>query len=105
MADIGNLRIIVNSDGSQWSAQGLEIDYAVDGGSIDDVTKEFAQGLALTIDDHLRVFGHIRNVLKTAPPDVWSEFFDGVISDKYEVTHSQLSIHKLPGLAVYALKR
>ena len=88
--------MIVKNDGERWSAQGLEIDYAVDGGSFEDVTNEFAHGLALTIDENLRVFGHIRNVLKVAPAQVWAEFFEDTLQDKFEVTHSQLSIHRIP---------
>ena len=103
LVGIGNLRIIVKNDGGRWSAQGLEIDYAVDGASFEDVTEEFAHGLMLTIDEHLHVFGHIRNVLKTAPPDVWDEFYDGVLSEKLELSHSQFSIHKLPA-QVYIAK-
>lgn len=95
LVGIGNLRVIVKNDNGRWSAQGLEIDYAVDGGSFEDVTREFAMGLALTFDEHLRVFGNIKNVLKTAPPEAWAEFFEGVLSDKYELSHSQLSIHQI----------
>lgn len=95
LVGIGNLRVMVKNDGERWSAQGLEIDYAVDGGSFEDVTQEFAYGLTLTIDENLRVFGHIKHVLKTAPPETWAEFFDGVLNDTLEVTHTQLSIHRL----------
>lgn len=103
LVGIGNLRIIVKNEDGMWSAQGLEIDYAVDGQSFEDVTNEFAHGLMLTIDDHLRVFGHIRNVLKTAPQEIWTEFFEGVMDDKFEVKASQLSIHQIPA-SVYIEK-
>lgn len=103
LVGIGNLRVIVKNDGGRWSAQGLEIDYAVDGGSFEDVTREFAQGLMLTIDENLRICGHIKNVLKTAPPDVWTEFFEGALADKFRLQHSQLSIHKIP-VEVYVAK-
>lgn len=104
LVGIGNLRVIVKNDNGRWSAQGLEIDYAVDGGSFEDVTREFAYGLALTFDEHLRVFGTIKNVLKTAPPESWAEFFEGVLSDKFELSHSQLSIHHIPA-TVYIEKK
>lgn len=103
LVSIGNLRIIVKNDGGRWSAQGLEIDYAIDGGSFDDVTNQFAHGLMLTIDENLRVFGHIRNVLKVAPPEVWTEFFDGVMHEKFECVTSQISVHKIP-VTVYLEK-
>lgn len=96
LVSIGNLRVIVKNDGERWCAQGLEIDYSVDGGSFDDVTNEFAYGLMYTIDENLRVFGHIRNVLKVAPTEVWSEFFEGALHEKFEVMHSQMSIHQMP---------
>lgn len=103
LVSIGNLRVIVKNDGDRWSAQGLEIDYAVDGGSLDDVTREFAHGLALTLDENLRIFGHIRNVLKIAPPDVWNEFFEDALHEKLEVKHSQLSVHHIP-VSVYVAR-
>lgn len=103
LVGLGNLRIIVKNDNGRWSAQGLEIDYAVDGGSFEDVTNEFAHGLMLTIDEHLRIFGHFRNILRTAPPDVWTEFFEGVLNDKLELSHSQISIHRIPA-SVYVAK-
>ena len=103
LVGIGNLRVIVKNDGERWSAQGLEIDYAVDGGSYEDVTTEFAHGMALTIDENLRVCGHIRNVLKVAPREVWNEFFEGTIQEKFQVSHTQLSIHRIP-IQVYMKK-
>ena len=87
----------------RWSAQGLEFDYAVDGGSLEDVTHEFAHGLTLTIDDNIRVFGHMRHVLKVAPSDAWTEFFEDTLQEKFEVTLSQFSIHRIP-IQVYMEK-
>ena len=98
LVGIGNLRVIVKHNSERWSAQGLEIDYAVDGGSFEDVTDEFANGLMLTINENLRVFGHIRNVLKVAPPEIWKEFFDGALDKSLikKLRHSQTSIHHIP---------
>ena len=103
LVSIGNLRVIVKNVGDRWSAQGLEIDYAVDGTSFEDVTEELAQGLTLTIDDNLRVHGHIWHVLKVAPTEVWTEFFEDAMHEKLELKHSQISIHKIQ-VDVYVAK-
>src|SRR5579863_5371997 len=41
---IGNLRVIIVPDGKLWFAQGLEIDYAVQGNSVEDAKRQLEAG-------------------------------------------------------------
>ncbi|MGH8247905.1 MAG: hypothetical protein ACREUU_15905, partial [Gammaproteobacteria bacterium] len=70
---IGNLRVILFQEGDLWFAQGLEIDYASQGDSLEDVKKQFEDGLGATIEEHLRVYGNIDKILNVAPSEVWKE--------------------------------
>src|SRR5574341_1478002 len=92
LVGIGNLRVMISNDGSFWFAQGLEIDYSAEGRSLEDVKKEFADGLALTISEHLHVFGTLDNFLKTAPEEIWREFLHGATHQRF----SQVSVHVVP---------
>jgi hypothetical protein len=70
---LGNIRVIIVPDESDFFAQGLEIDYAAQGKTVDQVKKHFEIGLKATIKQHLKIYGTISNLLKPAPPDVWQE--------------------------------
>lgn len=89
---IGNLRVVIVQDGSSWFAQGLEIDYAAQGTSEEDVRKQFEDGLYCTIHEHLTVNGKITNFLKPAPPEVWQEMLYDSVADVNR--YSQLSWHE-----------
>ena len=95
-AGIDTMRVIVKNRSGSWQAQGLELDYAVGGSSCDDVIAEFAQSLALTIDDHLRIHGHIGHIVRAAQPDVWSAFFDGVVKETLEMKRDLLTEFSIP---------
>jgi hypothetical protein len=71
---LGNIRVILmqEEDGSAWFAQGLEIDYGVQGDSVEGAKKEFEEGLSATVQEHLRVFGNIDNLLQVAPNEIWN---------------------------------
>ena len=87
---IGNIRVVIIPDGHAWFAQGLEIDYAVQGSSIEDAKKRFADGLCATVEEHLRVFGDIKRILKVAPPEVWQLLTqDGAVRNRY----TQVTVH------------
>jgi hypothetical protein len=88
---IGNLRVLITHEGEAWFAQGLEIDYAAQGNSLNDVMKQFEEGLAATIHENLRVYGNIEKLLKVAPSEIWKEFF--LNPEAIRNRHSQLSIH------------
>jgi len=75
-------------------AQGLEIDYAIDGASIPEVKQLFQTGLAMTIESNLRVNGHIRELLRTAPQESWREYFDAK-NTLQRYTYSQIMIAQL----------
>jgi hypothetical protein len=88
---IGNIRVVIVQDENSWFAQGLEIDYAAQGTTIEDVKTQFEDGLIETVNEHLKVFGTIKKLLKVAPPEVWDEMLKKVTNKRYR--YSQVSIH------------
>lgn len=70
-----DLRVMLVNDDGAWFAQGLELDYVAQGATLADAQKSFEKGLALTIREHLKMFGHIKQILKPAPQEVWAEFY------------------------------
>jgi hypothetical protein len=91
---IGNLRVVIVENEGTWFAQGLEIDYAVQGRSLAAVKKAFEDGLAATIHENLRMHGNIEALLKPAPPEVWKEMLFGVaVAGKHIKRYSQISLH------------
>lgn len=74
---IGALRVLIHPDGDLWYAQGIEIDYAATGESVDEVKHNFEVGLARTIDLHLERWGTIERLLKFAPASEWEELRGG----------------------------
>jgi hypothetical protein len=77
LVKVGALRVLIHPDGDGWYAQGIEIDYAATGGSVDEVKHNFEIGLARTIDLHLERWGTVKNLLKFAPPSEWEELLGG----------------------------
>jgi len=47
--DAGSLRVLIVPDGTAWFAHGLEVDYAVQGDSIEQAIEYFEEGLRETI--------------------------------------------------------
>jgi hypothetical protein len=92
LVGIGNLRVFIVRDGQFWFAQGLEIDYAVQGGSVDDAKKKFEIGLEKSIDLNLRMFGNIEKLLVPAPSEVLQEAARN--KSKTQV-YSQVSLHQV----------
>jgi len=84
---IGNLRVIIVPDDGFWFAQGLEIDYAAQGSTKEEVKKQFEQGLFCTIKQHLQIYGSLKKFLKAAPPEVWNEFLFDPVADKQLYFH------------------
>jgi len=88
---IGNLRVAIETDGISWTAQGLEIDYIAQGSDLEDAKKQFEDGLACTIHQHLRIYGNIDKLLSPAPREVWKE----VLNPKaIRTRYSQISVHE-----------
>jgi hypothetical protein len=66
-----NLHVLIQNDDGSWFAQGLEIDYAAEGATIEDAKTNFENGLSATIFEHIKVYGHFWGVLKPAPEEAW----------------------------------
>lgn len=86
---IGNLRVVICPDESGWFAQGLEIDYAAGGSSVEQVKNNFQKGLKGTIGLHIQMYGSIEKFLTPAPPEVWKDLY---WSGK-QYRFSQVSLH------------
>ena len=90
---VGNLHVLLSQKDGAWLAQGLEIDYAIDGNSVEDVKNRFVEGLTLTIESHLRVYGEIKSLLRVAPQPIWDRFYAAVPPDVQHKTRV-LTVHK-----------
>ena len=90
---IGNLRVMILKTDTYWYAQGLEIDYSAQGGSLEEVTTRFGSGLHSTIDEHLMIYGNIKNILVPAPEHIWSEFVGS--KDHLRAKYSQVGLHEM----------
>ena len=89
----GNLRVLVVEDGGAWFAECQDINYAAQGSSLDEVQHNFEKGLSATVDEHLRVFGNIENLLsRPASSTVRRRFHTMRRSFRY----SQVTVHSLP---------
>jgi hypothetical protein len=93
LVGIGNLRVVIVQDDKHWFAQGLEIDYAEQGDSVEDVKKNFENGLRATIEQHLKINGTIKKLLRVAPPEVWADVLGDPSADRN--FYSQISVHKI----------
>jgi hypothetical protein len=93
VVEIGNLRVIIIKDDDAWFAQGLEIDYAVQGSSVVDVKRKFERGLCATIHENLKAFGNIERMLRVAPQPVWDELFYNPSRKLRE--YSSVSLHAI----------
>jgi len=90
---ISNLRVMIVPDDGCWFAQGLEIDYAVQGSSVADVKRKFQKGLAATIHHNLDIFGKIDNMLRVAPNEAWIALWN--IAKSKSATLDQVSMHEI----------
>jgi hypothetical protein len=91
LVGIGNLRVIICQEDDQWFAQGLEIDYAADGNSFEEVKLNFQNGLRGTIDLHLRAYNSLDKLLKIAPAEAWQE----LLHDGQRMRYTQVSLHSI----------
>jgi hypothetical protein len=92
---IWNLHVMITNDDGSWFAQAFEIDYAAQGSTLDDVKARFETGLYATIDEHLKVFGGLKQLVQPAPPEVWQELLE-TCNEEHQFEYSQISVHKLP---------
>ncbi|MGA2215558.1 MAG: hypothetical protein ABSH31_19955 [Bryobacteraceae bacterium] len=89
---IWNLSVLIVPDENFWFAQGLEINYGAQGETVEDAQENFQQGLLATIEQHLRVHGHIKNLLKFAPSEILQEAAEHKTSIK---KFAQVSFHEI----------
>ena len=73
-ASVKSLHVLLCQEDGAWSAQGVEIDYAASGANVDEAIKNFAEGLALTVAQHLVIHGNLNRVLGFAPKEVLIEW-------------------------------
>ncbi len=75
---IMNLHVLVSQDGDGlWNAQGIEVDYAACGSTLEDVQGRFQKGLRRTIQAHLERYGSIEKILTRTPTSIVEEIKDG----------------------------
>lgn len=86
------LHVVIVPDGDCWFAQGLEIDYAAEGDSLEDAKEKFQSGLAATVHEHLKVNGRIDGLLRVAPQEAWDLAF-AASAKPHEF--SQVSTHQI----------
>jgi hypothetical protein len=58
-----NLHVLIVPDGKGWFAQAFEIDYGVQGSTIEEVKKRFEKGLGATVRHNVDIFAGIDNLL------------------------------------------
>ena len=82
---IGDLRVMIVRDDDAWFARGLEIDFAEQGTSLEDVQERFETSLTETIREHLNIRGNIRELLRFAPNEVQREYYDAAAGEKFQL--------------------
>lgn len=87
------IRVLVMKDADALFAQGLDIDYAAEGESMDEVIENFVGGLVRTLHEHLVVHGNLRKLPAPAPPEYWQAYLS---DDVHHVECRWLSVHKVP---------
>lgn len=70
------LRVWLYEEANMWVAQGIDIDYAAAGESLDDVKDRFGRGLIASVEANLDEFGTLEHLCKRAPDDIWRAFFE-----------------------------
>lgn len=90
IVSVKSLHVMLIPDGNYWFAQGLEIDYAATGNTVESAKENFSAGLAKTIVEHLVMHGGIEQLLKVAHQDVWTEYFQ-TLTGPTDVVHASLT--------------
>lgn len=83
-----DLRVVVVRDGTQWFAQGVDVDYAASGVSIEDVKQRFALGLVKSLLLNLEETGSVDRFLKYPPRDEIERLEAGPDSKKLRLSVS-----------------
>jgi hypothetical protein len=90
---VKKLHVLLSKDGPGWFAQGLEIDYAACGASVEETKKNFETGFCKTIYEHLVVHGDIERFLKVASQEAWAEYY-ACPNDATKQVYSSFQFHK-----------
>jgi hypothetical protein len=88
-----NLDVAIVPDGKSWYAQALQIDYGVQGVSMEDAKSQFEDGLRATIHHNIQMYGTISPLLKFVPEEVWMELLQTAKSE--HKTYSTVSFHEV----------
>ena len=98
---IWNLHVMLIQEANDlWVAQGIQIDYVVQGATPEEAKTNFEKGLSETIDLNLRVYGHIKGLLVSAPDEVLQE----AATNKVAIAlYDQITSHELGANAEKAL--
>ena len=73
---VSGLRVVVTQDATGlFCAQGLEIDYAAAGDTVEAVRDNFMNGFCQTLLQHILVFGHCDALLVRGPEEAWNMFY------------------------------
>lgn len=75
-----HLTVLLNKEEGGWFAQGLELDYAACGETLEEVQYNFINGLSLTVGEYIKMHGSIEKFLKPAPTEVWESYYKTVNS-------------------------
>jgi len=91
---VNDLRVMLLKDGDNWFAQGLDIDYASAGATVDEAKKNFETGFAKTIKEYLVMYGNLSKFMQSAPEEVWQEFLNPPPETQY-LAVSSVQLHNL----------
>lgn len=87
--------ILAEESPNAWVAQGIEIDYAAGGGSLEEAKSNFEHGIVATVHEHLNTFGSIKQFMCQAPNDAW---FDLLLKHDGDIhLYSRVIVHDLVG--------
>lgn len=89
------LRVMLLEDEGSWFAQGLEIDYAASGRTIDEAKSNFEEGFRKTIHEHLLMHGGIERFLKVADQAAWDEYLQPPTSAE-KLSFSCVQLYDIP---------
>jgi hypothetical protein len=70
-----DLRVMLVADGQFWFAQGMDVDYAAQGSTMEEARANFVHGLQLTAREHMRWRHNLDKLLEPAPRRAWREFY------------------------------
>ena len=92
---VWNLRVWITEEDGQFFAQGLEVDYAAQGSTLDEVMKIFGDGFARSIDAHIREHGNISGFLRPVSAEVMMDF-NARKGDRKPIDCISVSLHVHP---------